>query len=492
MGNDAAVSGQLEKLGENITELLKFSQKSNDSHREANELYKSKYGNLTVAVYDGLRKNREIKIINNRLAVGPDIFHEFLIGFGQSIENLSINYYFISAAKYKEIGKWINTYCSETLVEFKVEYYMEGGFDEMETPFKKVERMAFDGLWRNLSANKMAFNELFPEMRVLNLSRYSDGHIFDCNYKNLIELNTDVEPTVNFRHFFEKNSQIEKLRLVKLSSMEQLQTINDKLPNVHILSFCVPIDLLTYQGPNITFEHIREVTVRDFNYKMRAQKIAFKQLKQLELSINLKIDGIWIDFISSNKGLKTLIITDGELTNSTITELSTRINGLVEADIRCDSNVEIKTIEYFLRSNPLMKKTILNFPKGSILYISFLNNLLKNKWTVVSMNKQISQISITKSDLTSTSENITNSALTTEDSPSSDVVTENITNSTLTMEDSLSTDVVTENITNSTLTMEAITTISESHIYENGASNIFSSIILRVSLIAIVISTIVF
>lgn len=398
-----SVEDHLEKVEENIiVKLLKLSQKSDESHSEANEIYKSKYGNLTVAINDGSRKISEIEVINNRVTVGSDVLNEFLMGFGQSIERLSIDFIYISAAKHKEIAKWINTHCSEALVEIQVKYCTEGTFDEATKPFTKVENVDFNGIWMKLHENALPFNALFPEMRVLNLSGYSgypaySAHIFENNYKNLVEVNIDAEPTVDFSKFFENNSQIKRLKLVGCS-MEQLKTVSNNLPNVERLEFYVPRNLEFYQGANITFDNVKELTIGDFNFKMRAQKIFFKQLRRLEIATKEKINSIWMNLIADNTGLETLIITHGDLTNATLTELSARVNGLIEADIRCDSSVDVETVNEFVQSNPQMKKTILNFDNGSILFTNNLNKLMKNEWKVEAMDLNYSRIRITKQD----------------------------------------------------------------------------------------------
>lgn len=404
LGNDSSEDNcQLEFPEElNITELLKLSLSNESCRLQANAQYKSKYGNLTVLVSDGMRENRDIIIDNNRICVGPDILEDFLKAFGPSIESFSIWYFFISGPKHKEIGNWINTYLSETLLELEVKHYTTGGFDDMKKSFKKVERMTFDGFWGDLSENTLSFNELFPEMRVLNLSTgyFSGGHLFGNHYPNLVELNTHVESSEDLMKLLEKNSQLKKLRLVK-TTMKLLHTVNDKLPNLLFLGFNMPQDLYSYKGPNITFEHIRAAAVRDFSYNMRSSKIAFKKLYQLELAIAGKLDDKWIDFIGANKELKLLFISDGDLNNATLDKLSSKLNSLVEAEVRCDPSVSVKTIESFLQNNPLMKITILNFANGTLKFLNDFTDLLKSEWSVVSMNENMNRICITKIDSSS-------------------------------------------------------------------------------------------
>lgn len=148
MENDTlSMDDQLENLSElSINDLLNTCITYYNISPEANGIYKSKYGHLPVGIiHDIKNENRDIIVANESLHVGPEIAKQFLMIFGQSIESVFIEYTFTVPGRHNEIGKWVNTYCWETLKEFKVKSFEAGGFDDMLKPFKRVVRVAIDG-----------------------------------------------------------------------------------------------------------------------------------------------------------------------------------------------------------------------------------------------------------------------------------------------------------------------------------------------------------
>lgn len=249
--------------------------------------------------------------------------------------------------------------------------------------------------WKNLSENSLGLDELFPVMRILNLTYPLGGHIFDRIYPNLEELNAFNTPLPDLIKFIEKHPHIKRLRLRK-SSVELLQVVNDKLPELEVFDFHLPKDLHLYQGDQIKLERYEKVGIRDYDHRNILGKIAFNQLKHLELTIVGKVNENWIEFIGENTALETLIIAQGDLINSMVLKLSTKLNSLIKADIWCYSDIEVDTIVQFLMCNAQMTKTHLTFTKSSILFIDALTKRLENDWTVTTADKSFRRIGISK------------------------------------------------------------------------------------------------
>lgn len=403
----------LEEL--DLQELLNLSSSGDDGHRKANARYKSKYGHLPVEIVHGrtMEVNSDMEDIikschhsnitadEDGIDIGINIAGQFLKSFGQSIESLSIECVHMLGNKKKEIGKFINDYCSETLVEFKAIRYEDGAFDDMEKPFKKVERVIFQGHWQSVSENSLRFDQLFPNLNNLIVTTDVDCHIFDCTFPHLKYLNAKMDEPSNLFKFIQKHKQIRKLNLRK-SSMQLLKIVNENLPKLEYFEFTVPIDILHYHDPAITFEQYEKVRIREYHYDNIVGKIAFNQLKHLELNVIEKVCEVWADFIGTNNELETLIIEHGHFINSALLRLSTILSSLIEADIACDSEVEVETIAQFVSNNPKMTKTQLKFTK-SVLPLarqsmtSGLTEKLGKEWIVTAVDKAITSINITKS-----------------------------------------------------------------------------------------------
>lgn len=467
------IDDQSENLSElSLNDLLNKCIKYYDISPEANAIFKSKYGHLPVSIiHDIKNENRDIFVANASLHVGPEVAKQFLMIFGQSIESVFVEYTSTVPGRHNEIGKWVNTYCWETLKEFKVKSFEAGGLDDMRKPFKRVERVAIDGLWR-IKINALSFSELFPEMRVLNLTGHFGNYILKHQCSNLVEFNTDSIPNKDLIKFIEMHPQLKKLQLAT-TSRELLAMVSDKLADLHVIGFTVPKDLtphddLSLYDDSITFEHVHEATIKESTWcKMQKSKIQFKQLKKLELNVNEKFDEVWLDFIGANKALIILTINGGDLNDTTLNELSMKIDSLNQVNIRCDSSVEVKTVAKFLRSNPSMSETVLNFSEGSKSFVDSLKRELRIDWDVTAVNDDFSKVNIIRLC-----------------SPSIDVdvevpnVTADISNSTE-FTPIPSTEVVAQNVSTSTNNLG------------NGASNTFSNIVKTITLLAFIINVIV-
>lgn len=394
---DTAIEDKIKNL--DLPALFNVSLESELDRQKASILYKWKYSNFPVEISSVSKDNNEILISNDVIYVDPGLVENFLKSFGKLIKRLSIAYHMIKPmSQHNEIGKYVNEYCAETLIEFSAKDTKAGVFDNMTKPFTKVERVAFEGSWEKTDSNKLGLDELFPELRVLNLS-YPKASILECVFPKLVELNSDVEPSPAFHKFFENNKQIKKLRLTT-TSMELLHVVNENLPNLDVFDFYIPSDSPSYNDPEVEFKQVKEISIKDNGHYIRTGNILFKQLKKLELSNFGRLDNVTADFIGSNENLETLIITFGNLNNSTLLTLALKLKNLVEVDIRCDLDIPIENIVEFIENNPKLKKITLNFPGNIVFLLDDLIGNLANDWIVAPVNKNFTGIEIRKQDAT--------------------------------------------------------------------------------------------
>lgn len=365
--------------------LLKIALRSESDQNEANAKFKEKFGHKQVKITNIPKENNYFLSHGNCLCIDHELAEDFLKAFGKSIKNLAIAYRFIPSFKQANIGEFVNIYCHETLEEFHAQYckeWVKGVLNGMRKPFINVERVNFDGEWMELTEKSLGFNELFPKMRVLNLS-YENGYIFDHNYPHLVELNAAKSTSPNFTKLIENNPQIKKLT-VQDTSVEFLKVLNKKLPELEVLAFNVPTELNQYNGSQIYFEHVTDVSITDRLKIFNADKIRFKQLNQFTLAAYEHIDDEWIEFIGDNKDLRKLVISEGYLNSTALLKLSKEINSLIEARIRCDFYTDIKAIVEFIESNKHMETVTVIIRRNSVA--EKLSKLLTDEWKVVPVN----------------------------------------------------------------------------------------------------------
>lgn len=380
-----------------LLKLLNTSLQNEGDYKLANEIFKKKFGQKLVEISYVSEENSKFLSHSNTLYIDHDLAEDFLKAFGASIEKVAIAYRFIPSFKQKKIGELVNIYSYENLLEFHAKFckeWVKGVFDDMRKPFKNVERVTFDGEWKNLNESSMGFGDLFPKMRVLNLS-YDEGYIFDHHYPHLMELHTDKLTSSGFTTLIKKNPQIRKLK-IEDTTVEFLENLNEKLPNLEEFAFNIPNEFRQYNGSQIYFENVKEVVIKDKFDSFRADKLSFKQLNLFTLSANNLIDDEWIEFIGDNKNLNKLVISSGHLNDTKLLKLSNKIDSLTEAKIRFNVYTHATTIAQFIRNNKHMGTVTLTRTYESEEFFKRLIEILKNEWNIVPSNGRYSKIRATK------------------------------------------------------------------------------------------------
>lgn len=380
---------------QDLTELLEEAVGSEDGYKTANQIYKNKYGDSLVKIYTvPIQGKEKYLMIDNNIIFNHEMAEKYLRAFGSSIKRLEIVYDFIPEHWRKEMGKLVSEYCSETLLELTIRSCKNGDFDEIRKPFQKVESIDLNGEWSEVDEESWMLNELFPMLKNLNLT-YSGGYIYNHNYHNLIELNVFSSAFNQFKRLINKNPQIRKLRLQE-TSMEVLRTISDRLHELEVLNFNIPSDLESYEGPAIQFDTVKTIAIKDCHRKFNHKQLKFKQLQQLHLHVIEKFNEEWIEFIGSNKDLKTLKMTAGNFNNATLSMLSEKLNSLIEANINCESNVDADGVKKFVESNKNMKAIVLTCPRLSEELFKQLSEKFNKDWSITTENKEYSILNIKK------------------------------------------------------------------------------------------------
>lgn len=460
---DDAAAVDFEKLHTlHLPELLNVSLASDVGHRYANIIYKWKYGDNRVDIWN-MQDDKRLHHHDNIISIANDMVIKFIEAFGESIKKLTIAYVLFSKDLSQEYGRLVNLHCSKTLIEFEARFFEEGAFDDMQTPFEKVKRVILHGRWTKLNESSLSPDKLFPKMRRLDIT-YSDGVIFDYHYPHLKELYADIKPSVGFMKFFERNPQIKALNLQGVTSVELLKTIDENLLELEVLRFQMPNDFLSHSNVVFQFNSVKNVYISDYLGHIRLGNITFEQLERLQLTNTGDVDKAWINFIVEHRRLKSIKV--GYVNESTLLALSS--NHLEEVNLRFDRNIEAENIVQFLEGNPQMGKLTLDLAKWSTQTFYSLTEKLENKWRVATVNNRYNLLSLSKlfSNPHKSNESSQISENSMENSSESDENFENDENST-------------ENSTNNTTQSENTST--------SGAS-IISSTISTITLIAIIIN----
>lgn len=364
-------------------------------YQRANEKFRQKYGQSQIKISYVPKDNGQIIVSNETIFIDHELTPKFLRAFSESIKKLSITCNLPDVSR-KETARLVNEHCTDTLEEFQAIKCNSETFGVMNKPFKKVTKVAFEGDWERHDEHPLGLNKLFPEMTVLNLT-YT-GHssaLYGRYYPKLVELNTFILPPYDFGRIIQKNQQLKKLRLEE-SEMGFLHFVSQNLTDLETLAFNIPSDLPNYQQPAIKFERVKELSVTDFHHRFRSGKFSFKNLKHFELLVKGNIRDEWINFIGDNKDLASLTITTGYFNDVTLTSLSKKFNGLIEAKINCDSALGVDSIADFLENNKQMKNISLNFERSTAAYFKDLVKKLDKQWKIEPIDMDFTILSATK------------------------------------------------------------------------------------------------
>lgn len=396
--NSTVASNELSLENLDLMSLLDAASTNETERHRANEVFKSKFGDKRLKITSIQIPKTSYSISSDILSIDCDIAEKFLKAFGQSIEDVVIEYSFIPVLMQEEIGQFVNSYCFETLKTFRAEDCSDGAFETMIKPFEKVERVVVEGDWHEtVNGDSLGFGEMFPKIHTLNIM-FFNGFIVDRLYPNLKELSATLDGFTNFAELIEKNPQIEEL-FVKETSMELLNVINKNLIHLESLSMAIPNDLKSYNGSIINFEQVKEVAISDMRRNIEPEKIAFNQVKHFELLVDGIIKDEWIEIIGSNKQLENLTITAGYFNNRTLLKLSENVTNLIEAKIKCDIGTNVETVAQFLEKNEKMKTVTLHLRKGSVMFFESLTEILEHEWTLSVRDKTYSRFTINRLEL---------------------------------------------------------------------------------------------
>lgn len=379
--------------------LIRMSVVNKCFRQFAIRIFKQRYKAINRIEIDLFHKQKWL-IDAKTLHLDSELGENFLKGFGNSIKNLHIRANSTpSLLVIKRFGYLINTYCSESLIEFNVN--LSGGdfFSVMDRPFKHATNVTILKTDFYEPTMNLELDELFPELRFLNLDfatqSVSNDLIIDRQFFNLIELSVNTEIAHDFVRIFQNNPQIRKLILRQVTSTDIFKIVNGLLSQLQTIEIVLdePIELAG-ELSDIHFENVEELTICDHRIQ---PKFTFKQLKSFTLNVD-KFDGKthgikaeWIDFMAKNTDLNKLIISKAYFIDEQL-QLLTQLHQLIEVSIQCDADISVDTIIEFLENNEQMQRFIMKMKFGwhhinhendfQLSILDALRHALDQKWII--------------------------------------------------------------------------------------------------------------
>lgn len=349
--------------------------------------------------------NDDEVIINHFGAVS-----KILQQFGHEITRLRFNCTTFDglAPPSSEIGRQINEYCSDSLIQFDVVNNDKSFFNKMSKPFRKVESVSIAGGFNVFDSETLAFEELFPAMRKLALNKLeiSDGMVAARRFPNLEEffaIMTGYEGDFRQNHaeaLIILNQQIRRLSF-DYGSRSFLKFISKHLPHLDTLSIDNYYDFTLLDLSPIVFKNVKNLTIIACNKRSVPDNIHFPNLIEFSAYIDSWSGDKWIGivhFMAKNiKTFRKLKIWNNNYANDFLQDdqlekLSEYTLDLDEVHLKLDKNVNDDTIAKFVATNAKIKQIFLSRadpPNSFRNFIELIREKSKDKWNIIEFDGDI-------------------------------------------------------------------------------------------------------
>lgn len=293
---------------------------------------------------------------------GHDFYLDIIKHFGEQIQKVAIlSTDLISDERSAIIHRYLNEYCSESLIDLHMESIKGSTLAQFKKPFSKLEYL-YAYIGTDQAGSILPFKYLFPRLHRIFLS-YTDYDVSDelSNATRFIEsevphmehlkhleisislLNRTHRATVykQIENIFRRNPQIRILtHTPKLGDF--IHVINEFLP--HLEEF--RIWELEYNGERLQFDNVRKFTVCK-DYESHFEKLFFPRLEKLGMSYSslYKTESArnsWIEFLKNHQNLRELNCTF--FSSEGLVELLAELPNLVEIRTKSYKNFEIDLI----------------------------------------------------------------------------------------------------------------------------------------------------
>lgn len=244
--------------------------------------------------------------------------------FGRMITKLKVDYRLLDVYQCEALNKYLNEYCSESLLDVELVHCDDDKIVHLRGPFKFVENVHLHT--GNLRTNTSRFDEIFPTLCRLDLGEmyYTRTGCFEGHFPHLENLTMEfwygLYPyTVKLlEKRLRLNPQLKHLTISRCS-WDILKMCSEYLPKLESLTLEQFHDDSDFQGQDIHFD-----SVKVFKFKPRSAfrrnigrlPIVFGNLEEIEFHDS---PNEWIEIMQTNNELK--IVTTGPLNHIQFTNI---------------------------------------------------------------------------------------------------------------------------------------------------------------------------
>lgn len=318
-----------------LFEILEFAKKPQMSIFVKNHIFPTKYRNYEFHIFlhnDELELQSSADMSERVIGInGNDFALDIIKEFGQSIQKLRIeNFESMSDERSTLTYKYLNEYCSESLIYLYMGSIRKGMFTQFKRPFSKLEILELEIKTTNTEqiGPILAFDEFFPELKRLslifnepdvdefNVNGFIDSELPQMNRLEHLEMQFDVTNQSyiapiqkHLGKMFDNNPQIQSIFCKTLLDDAFIQVIKKHLPNLkHLI-----VTRLDPEMQSVHFDHVHSLSVRS-NFPSPFERISFSHLQSLDLIYyevfaNGSGRDSWTTFFKNHQNLKKVNCT---------------------------------------------------------------------------------------------------------------------------------------------------------------------------------------
>lgn len=324
--------------------------------------------------------------------------------FGHTIRSLEIDFENFQVNQIHEMNNYTNKFCSESLKQLVLTHCKRNSLDMIQQPFKNVENVTFTLGFEKLTYGDLTLDEMFPNVRRLELSYMNIADInFILRKFHRLEhftisfLQTDSFTENDIEKFIGKNPHIRGIKLIN-SSFAFLNFLNENLPKLEELELHSTVEnQKNYDGNEIHFKNVKRLVIKSVT-EDSPEKLKFDQLEELQIDCYSKLTDKWMDFVVENKKLRKFGPLFCSLNHQQLLSLAKNLPNLTELATFCEPNIRAQNVYRIIGSSKKLNKLKFFTHSGSFLSKEELNKILFNlneEWEinikkfVVSFNKKV-------------------------------------------------------------------------------------------------------
>lgn len=367
----------------NLSTLISLAENNTSLSNLAQDVLKERVTNKMIEFItyaDGFKPLNSVEEHEKYIRIeNLDLASKLLKNCGNCISHIRIDHHNLQNEQMSAIFESMNLHCSGTLIRLHVTNGPGNCFDAIAKPFEKVKIVSLHGDFDKLENSQLSFTEMFPAMQRLSLGKVfvENMNWVDNAYLNLKHLNVPIckdnmapkrfTETVAIR-LFNSNPYIRSLELWKaspnilkcvanhLKDLKELVLHNHNNVKIDPNTVTDRHDLVANSDNiNIHFDKLKVLQV-EFCSHTSLESLRFDNLEELRINcLPRQTCHRWIENMKNYNKLKKLHV-DACLKSDDIHQLAMAKLKLVEFNLRCNKDVEIRILIELIKSSMDLRK----------------------------------------------------------------------------------------------------------------------------------------